>query len=99
MKIRKRRVIRIRDELRQWLRSRHGLRSQYSKQQIDAGREDLGFSSTDDVLVAYTLFGAGLVPAFLDASELSVSAKMIDQILSASADGLTEVAEFIAGGE
>jgi len=99
MKIRKRRVIRIRDELRQWLRSRHGLRSQYSKQQIDAGREALGFGSTDDVLVAYTLFGADLVPAFLDASELSVSAELINQILSASADGLTEVAEFIAGGE
>ncbi len=99
MKIRKRRVIRIRDELRQWLRSRHGLRSQYSKQQIDAGRADLGFSSMDDVLVAYTLFGADLVPAFLDASELSVSAELISQILSTSADGLTEAAEFIAGGE
>lgn len=99
MKIRKRRVIRIRDELRQWLRSRHGLRLQYTKQQIDAGREDLGFSSTDDVLVAYTLFGADLVPAFLEASELPISAELIDQIMAASADGLTEVAEFIAGGD
>lgn len=99
MKIRKRRVIRIRDELRQWLRSCHGLRSQYSKQQIDAGREELGFKSSDDVLVAYTLFGADLVPAFLDASETSASAELINRILLASADGLTEVAEFIAGGE
>lgn len=99
MKIRKRRVIRIRDELRQWLRSRHGLRSQYSKQQIDAGREDLGFRSTDDVLVAYTLFGADLVPAFLDTSDLSVSAELINQILLTSGDGLTEAAEFIAGDE
>ncbi len=99
MKIRKRRAIRIRDELRQWLRSRHGVRSQYSKQQIDAGREELGFNSTDDVLVAYTLFGADLVPAFLHTSELSVSAELISQILSVSTDGLTEAAEFIAGGE
>ena len=36
---------------------------------------------------------------FLDASELSVSAKLISQILSTSTDGLTEAAEFIAGGE
>lgn len=99
MKIRKRRVIRIRDELRQWLRSRHGLRSQYSKEQIDAGREDLGFRSTDDVLVAYTLFGADLVPAFLDTSDISVSAELINQILLTSGDGLAEAAEFIGGGE
>ena len=63
MRFRKRRVGRIRDELRQWLRSRHGLRAKYSQLQIDAGREDLGFDGIDDALIAYTLFGPDLVPA------------------------------------
>ncbi len=42
MKFRKRKVRRIRDELRQWLRSRYGLRARYAQVQIDAGRQDLG---------------------------------------------------------
>jgi hypothetical protein len=38
MRFRKRRVRRIRDELRQWLRSCYGLRARYAQVQIDAGR-------------------------------------------------------------
>ena len=99
MKFRKHRVVRIRDELRQWLRSRHGLRSQYSQQQIDAGREELGFGGVEDALVAYTLFGGDLVPAFSDSLGLSLSAEQIDDIVSMAAASLTEVADFIEGSE
>lgn len=99
MKLRKRRVGRIRDELRQWLRSRYGLRAQYSQRQIDAGREDLGFSGVDDALVAYCLFGADLLPAFPDSLGLTLSADEINDIVTMATESLTEVADFFAGSE
>ena len=99
MKLRKRRVGRIRDELRQWLRSRYGLRTQYSQQQIDEGREDLGFSGVEDALVAYCFFGSDLVPAFSDSLGLTLSAEEINDIVSMAMESLTDVADFIAGDE
>ena len=99
MKLRKRRVGRIRDELRQWLRSRYGLRLQYSQQQIDAGREELGFSGVEDALVAYCLFRSDLVPAFSESLGLSLSSEEINDIVSMATESLTEVADFFAGSE
>ena len=98
-KFRKRRVLRIRDELRQWLRSRFGVRTQYSQQQIDAGREDLGFDSVDDTLIAYTLFGADLVPAFSDSLGLAFSAEELRGLVTSAAGSLAEVADLLAGSE
>ncbi len=66
--------------MRLWLRSRHGIRTGYPKKEIDLGMEDLGFNSTDDALIAYTLFGGDLTPGMLDSLELSVSADDIAAI-------------------
>jgi hypothetical protein len=98
-RFRKRRVARIRDELRQWLRSQFGIRTQYSQQQIDAGREELGFDGVDDTLIAYTLFGADLLPAFSDSLGLTVSAEELSELAAAADESLTEMADFLAGSE
>ena len=99
MKLRKRRVARIRDELRQWLRSRYGLRAQYAQRQIDLGREELGFSGSDDALVAYTLFGADLVPALSDSVSLALSADDVHAIVSMATDCMGEITDFVAGSD
>lgn len=56
----------MRDELRLWLRSRHGIRTTYSRQQIDRGARSLGLDGADDLMLAYTLFGGDLLPAGVD---------------------------------
>lgn len=99
MRFRKRRIRRIRDELRQWLRSRYGLRARYSQVQIDAGRQDLGFDSIDDALIAYTLFGPDLVPAFSDSLGLALSTEEFNDMMSIATEDLGEVTEFFTGGE
>ncbi len=99
MKFRKRWVRRIRDELRQWLRSRYGLRARYAQVQIDAGRQDLGFDGIDDALIAYTLFGSDLVPAFSDSLGPALSTEDIDDMMSLVAEGLGGITEFLAGAE
>ena len=99
MTLRKRRVGRIRDELRQWLRSRYGLHSQYSQEQIDAGREDLGFNGVADTLVAYSLFGSDLVPTFSASLGLALSAYESNDCVSTATESLSEAADFFAGSE
>ena len=96
MTIGKRRALRIRDELRQWLRSRYGMRPNYTKGQIDDGREELGFDSVEDALVAYTLFGPDLVPAFVDSIELSIQVGEISDIIAAIADDTIALTDLLA---
>lgn len=62
MKPGRHRARRIRDELRLWLRSRHGFRTAYSRQQIHRGARALGLDGADDLMLAYTLFGSDLAP-------------------------------------
>jgi hypothetical protein len=89
MRITPRRAGRIRDEMRLWLRSQYGLRAEYSQEEIDNGREDLGFSGVEDALVAYTLFGGDLMP------DLPLSAEEIGELLEAAADGVMDVADLL----
>lgn len=96
MTIGKRRAARIRDELRQWLRSRYGLRPDYTKDQIDGGREELGFDAVEDALVAYTLFGPDLVPGFMDSMDLSISIGEISEVIAAIADDTMDIADLLA---
>ena len=70
-RLRKRRASRIRTELGLWLSQNAGRSGRYSKLQIDRGREELGFTGLDDALVAYSLFGANLLPDFLSLQGLS----------------------------
>ena len=95
MKIAPRRTARIRDEMRLWLRSRHGIRAGYSQESIDQGRQDLGFESVEDTLVAYTLFGGDLMPGMVDSLGLSVSADEIAGIIGAVPDGLLDAADLL----
>lgn len=90
MRITPRRAGRIRDEMRLWLRSRHGLRTQYSQEEIDKGREDLGFGGAEDALVAYTLFGGDLMPGIAESLELPISAEEISDIVDAVSDGVMD---------
>lgn len=99
MRFRKRRVRRIRDELRQWLRSRYGLRARYAQVQIDAGRQDLGFDGIDDALIAYTLFGPDLLPGFSDSLGLALSAEDFGDMMSIATEDLGGITEFFAGAE
>ena len=89
------RIRRIRDEMRLWLRSRHGIRPGYTKDVIDQGREDLGFGSVEDTLVAYTLFGGDLAPGMLDSLGLVASPGDIATISESSADSAIEVADLL----
>jgi len=95
MKIAPRRTRRIRDEMRLWLRSRHGIRVGYAKDDIDRGREDLGFSSVEDTLIAYTLFGGDLMPDMVDSLELTLATDEIAAIVTASPGGLFEVTDLL----
>ena len=95
MRFKKRRAARIRNELRQWLRSEYGVRTQYSRAQLDRGREELGFGGVDDPLIANTLFGSDLVPAFADSMGLSVSADDISEIIGAASDLAEDAAELL----
>jgi hypothetical protein len=95
MKIAPRRIRRIRDEMRLWLRSRHGFRAGYSQREIDRGREDLGFGSIEDTLIAYTLFGGDLMPELLDSLELGISADEIAAIVAVAPDGLFDPTDLL----
>jgi hypothetical protein len=75
--------------MRLWLRSRYGLRAEYSQEEIDKGREDLGFGGVEDALVAYTLFGGDLMP------DLPFSADEIGEILEVAADGAMDAADLL----
>ena len=93
MKMTPRRAGRLRDELRQWLRSRHGIHTTYSQEKIDRGREDLGFSSDEDALFAYTLFGGDLMPDMVGSLSLSVSPEAIAEIINATSDSVFDAAD------
>jgi hypothetical protein len=95
MKISPRRAARIRDEMRLWLRSRHGIQAAYSKQEIDHGREDLGFGGADDALIAYTLFGGELMPDMADSLGILVSPDDIAAIIEATSDGVLNATEWL----
>jgi len=95
MKIAPRRTGRIRDEMRLWLRSRHGIRAGYSQEAIDQGRQDLGFESVEDALVAYTLFGGDLTPGMVDSLGLSIPADEIAAIVGALPDSLLDATELL----
>lgn len=95
MRIAPQRTRRIRDEMRLWLRSRHGIRVGYAKDDIDRGREDLGFSSVEDAVIAYTLFGADLMPDMVDSLELTLAADDIAAIFAASPGGLFEATDLL----
>ncbi len=82
----RRRATRIRNELRLWLRSNFGHRISYAQKQIDIGREELGFRSADDALIAYSLFGADLSPNVLDALEPNLEMEDLDGLLTNIAD-------------
>ena len=81
--------------MRLWLRSHHGIRAGYSKDAINQGREELGFGSVEDALVAYTLFGGDLAPGMLDSLSLVASPGEIATIIESSADGAIEVADLL----
>lgn len=87
MKLSPRRVARIRNELRAWLRTRHGIRRGYVREQIDLGREELGFRSTDDALIAYTFFGPDLLPGIAGEPEFLLSEHDITALAELSLDG------------
>lgn len=95
MKTGPRRTRRIRDEMRQWLRSRHGIRAGYSKKEIDRGREDLGFDSVEDAFIAYTLFGGDLMPEMVDSLDASISADEIAAIVDAIPDELFDATDLL----
>ena len=95
MKTAPRRVARIRDEMRLWLRSHHGIRAGYSMEAIDEGREDLGFGGVEDALVAYTLFGGDLAPGMVDSLSLIVSADETATIIAAIPDDIIDVADLL----
>lgn len=97
MKMSPRRAGRIRDELRLWLRTRHGVRPQYSQEEIDRGREDLGFTGPEDALVAYTLFGGDLMPALGESLDLPVLAEEISEIVDAVSDAAADAADLLVG--
>ena len=86
MKISSRLLRRIWDELRLWLKSRHGIRSRYSQQKFDRGRGDLGFGTVEDALVVYVLFGAGPLPHIATSPDTAVAAA-----------GIGDFAEYGAG--
>ena len=90
-RFRKRRVSRIRTELGLWLTQHYGSGSRYEKSQIDLGREELGFTALDDALVAYTFFGADLVPDYLALNGLADFQPDIESALDSIIDdvGLT----------
>lgn len=95
MKITTRRAARIRDELRLLLRSRHGIRTRYSREEIDRGREDLGFGSAEDALVAYTVFGGDLMPDIADSLGLSGAVDEIGDLIEAISDSATDTAALL----
>ena len=96
MKITTRRAARIRDELRLLLRSRHGIRMRYSREEIDRGREDLGFGSAEDALVAYTVFGGDLMPDIADSLGLSGAVDEIGELVEAISDSATDTTALLA---
>lgn len=81
--------------MRLWLRERHGIRAGYSQEAIDHGRQELGFESSADALVAYTLFGGDLVPGMLDSLGLTISADQIAAITAAAPDSLLDAADLL----
>ena len=85
-KFRKGRVSRVRTELGLYLSQKFGSSKSYDKEQIDRGREELGFDSVSDALVAYTFFGSDLVPDFLEVSGLAELQAEIESAL----DGLVD---------
>lgn len=97
MKTGPRRTRRIRDDMRQWLRSRHGIRAGYAKEEIDLGREDLGFDSVEDAFIAYTLFGGDLMPEMVDSLDVSISADEIAGIVNAMPDDLFDATDLLVG--
>ena len=97
MKLAPKRTRRIRDEMRLWLRSHHGIRTGYPQDAIDQGREDLGFSGVEDALIAYTLFGGDLMPGMVELLDLDVSANEIAAIVEALPGDLADVVDLLGG--
>lgn len=84
MQLKKRRINRVRDEMRVWLRRHHGYRVEYTRADIDNGREELGFDGVEDALVAYTLFGGDFAPSF--ASSLGFSMDDVSLVVHSMMD-------------
>ena len=80
-----RRVVRVRNEMRLWLRTNFGRRFSYSKREIDKGRQELGFNSADDAFVAYSLFGADLSPAKMGSLELNALVEDLNESIEGAA--------------
>jgi len=93
MKMTPRRAGRIRDEMRQWLRSHHGMHTSYSQDKIDQGREDMGFGSDEDALFAYTLFGGDLMPGMVESLDSAIPPEAIADILEAASDFVFDAAD------
>ena len=72
------------------------MRTHYSRQQIDRGREELGFRSVDDALVAYTLFGSDLAPEFADSMGLAAAVDEINEVIGSVSEGVLDVADLLA---
>lgn len=94
-----RRAIRVRNELRLWLRENCGVRLSYGKREIDHGKEVLGFDEVDDALVAYTFFGPDLLPDFVDSLDESISSEYVGNIASILADVAIDATDLVAGDE
>ncbi len=95
MKITPRRVARLRDEMRQWLRSHYGIHATYAQNEIDRGREDLGFDGVEDALVAYTMFGGDLMPNIAESLDVSVSLQEVNEIIGAASTGIVDAADLL----
>ena len=46
----------LRDDIRLWLRQRHGLRSQYPRAYVTEAAVALGYDKKNDLLLAYAVF-------------------------------------------
>ena len=90
-----RRLARIRNEMRLWLRTHCGHRLSYSQKDIDNGREELGFKSVDDAFIAYSIFGADLAPTLMDDLEWTVFAEDFSELVAVGAGGTAVAIDFL----
>lgn len=89
-----RRFVRIRNELRLWLRAHCGHRLSYTQKEIDNGREELGFSSADDAFIAYSVFGADLAPTIIGNLDSTILAEEFSNLLAVDAGDPTVALDF-----
>ena len=90
-----RRMERIRNEMRLWLRTHCGQRLSYLQKDIDNGCEELGFKSVDDAFIAYSVFGADLAPTVMDNLELTLFAEEFSELVAAGAGESAAAIDFL----